>query len=81
LVQEKLVYDQHSLTIDVDNAEDRLNDDQRNVYEIILNATINKDGKLSFVYGSGGISKTFVYTTLLFRLRGQSKIVLIIASS
>jgi hypothetical protein len=27
LVQEKLAYDQHSLTTDVDNAKDRLNDD------------------------------------------------------
>jgi hypothetical protein len=27
LVQEELAYDQHSLTIDADNAEDRLNDD------------------------------------------------------
>jgi hypothetical protein len=29
LVQKKLAYDQHSLTIDADDAEDRLNDDQR----------------------------------------------------
>jgi hypothetical protein len=27
LVKEKLVYDQHSLTADANNAEDRLNDD------------------------------------------------------
>jgi hypothetical protein len=27
LVQEELAYDQHSLTIDADNAKDRLNDD------------------------------------------------------
>jgi len=27
LVQEELAYDQHSLTTDVDNAEDRFNDD------------------------------------------------------
>jgi len=27
LVEEKLAYDQHSLTTDTDNAEDRLNDD------------------------------------------------------
>ncbi len=27
LVKEELAYDQHSLTIDVDNAEDRFNDD------------------------------------------------------
>jgi hypothetical protein len=30
LVQEELVYDQYSLTTNVDNAEDRLNDDQCN---------------------------------------------------
>jgi len=41
----------------------------------------NKKGKLLFVYGSGGTSKTFVWTTLLSRLRGQGKIMLAIASS
>jgi len=81
LVQEELAYDQHSLTTDVDNVEDKLNDDQRNAYETILNVVINKEGKLFFVYGSGGIDKTFVWTTLLSRLRGQGKIVLVVASS
>jgi hypothetical protein len=60
LVQEELAYDQHSLTTDANNAEDRLNDDQRNAYETILNAVTNKEGKLFFVYGSGGSCKTFV---------------------
>jgi hypothetical protein len=68
LVQEKLAYDQHSLTTDVNNAEDRFNDDQRSAYETILNVVTNKDGKLFFVYGSGGIDKTFVWTTLLSSL-------------
>jgi len=36
LVQEELAYDRHSLTTDVDNAKDRLNDDQCNTYETIL---------------------------------------------
>jgi hypothetical protein len=80
LVQEELAYDQHSLTTDEDNAEDRLNDDQRNAYETILNVVTNKEGKLFFVYGNGGISKTFVWTTLLSCLRGQGKIVLVVAS-
>jgi hypothetical protein len=61
--------------------EERLNDDQRNTYETILNAVINKKGKLFFVYGSGGTGKTFVWTTLPSRLRGQGKIVLAVASS
>jgi ATP-dependent DNA helicase PIF1 len=65
LVQEELAYDQHSLTIDVNNAEDRLNDDQCSAYETILNVVTNKEGKLFFVYGNGGTDKTFVWTTLL----------------
>jgi hypothetical protein len=81
LVQEELAYDQHSLTIDANNAKDRFNDDQHSAYESILNVMTNKEGKLFFVYGSGGTGKTFVWTTLLFRLRGQGKIVLVIASS
>jgi len=80
LVQEELAYDRHSLTADADNAEDRLNDDQRNAYDTILDAVTNKEGKLFFVYGNGGIGKTFVWTTLLSRLRGQGKIVLAVAS-
>jgi hypothetical protein len=69
------------LTINVDNAEDRLNDDQCNAYKFILNAVINKEGKLFFVYGNGGIDKTFVWTMLMSYLRGQGKIVLVVASS
>jgi len=81
LVQEELAYDQHSLTIDVNNVKDRFNDDQRTAYKTILNAMTNKEGKLFFVYGSGGIGKTFVWITFLFRLRGQGKIMLAVASS
>ncbi len=81
MVEEKLAYDRHSLTTDADNAKDRLNGDQCNAYETILNVVTNKEGKLFFVYGSGGTGKTFVWTTLMSRLRGQGKIVLAVASS
>jgi len=81
LVEKELAYDQHSLSTDADNAEDKLNDDQRNTYETILNAVINKEGKLFFVYGSGGTGKIFVWITLLSYLQGQGKIVLAVASS
>jgi DNA replication protein DnaC len=69
------------LTTNEDNAEDRLNDDQRNAYETILNAMINKEGKLFFMYGSGGTGKTFVWIMFLSHLRQQGKIVLAVASS
>jgi hypothetical protein len=35
----------------------------------------------SFVYGSGGTSKTFVWTTLMSRLQRQGKIVFVVTSS
>jgi hypothetical protein len=69
------------LTTDADNAKDRFNDDQRNAYETILNVVTNKDSKLFFVYGSGGIDKTFVWRTLMSYLRRQGKIVFAVASS
>jgi peptide deformylase len=49
LVQEELAYDQHSLTTDAKNVENRFNDDQRSAYETILNVMTNKKGKLFFV--------------------------------
>jgi len=69
LVQEKLAYDQHSLTTHVDNAENRLNDDQRSAYKTILNVVTHKKGKLFLMYGSGGTDKTFVLTTFMSHLR------------
>jgi len=45
-----------------------------------LNAVTNKQGKLFFMYGSGGTGKTFVWTTLMSRLRRQGKIVLAVVS-
>jgi hypothetical protein len=40
----------------------------------------NKESKLLFVYGSGGTGKTFVWTTIMSRLRGQGKIMFGVAS-
>jgi hypothetical protein len=70
LVQEALAYDQHSLTTNASNAEDKLDDDQCNAYETILNAVTNKEGKIFFVYRNGGTDKTFVWTTFLSHLQG-----------
>ncbi len=69
------------MSTNADNVEDRLNGDQRNAYETILNVVTNKEGKLFFVYDSGGIGKTFVWTTVLSWLQGQGKIMLAVASS
>jgi hypothetical protein len=69
------------LTTDANNAKDRFNDELASAYETILNVVTNKEGKLLFLYSSGGTSKAFIWTTLLSHLQGQDKIVLAIASS
>ncbi|XP_017217100.2 uncharacterized protein LOC108194658 [Daucus carota subsp. sativus] len=40
-----------------------------------------KEGKIFFVYGSGGCGKTFLWRTLISKLRSQGDIVLPVASS
>ncbi|KAK6021271.1 hypothetical protein OSTOST_13057 [Ostertagia ostertagi] len=76
LIQEQLNYDQAA-----DTNEARLNADQLLAYQTILDSVTSQEGKLFFLDGPGGTGKTFVWTTLLARLRGQGKIVLAVASS
>ncbi|XP_074359006.1 uncharacterized protein LOC141698233 [Apium graveolens] len=57
-----------------------LNDEQKIVYDSILDNINQKNGGVFFVYGSGGCVKTFLWQTLCCRLRSEHKIVLPVAS-
>ncbi|XP_074351859.1 uncharacterized protein LOC141691008 [Apium graveolens] len=57
-----------------------LNDEQKIVYDSILDNINQKKGGVFFVYGSGGCGKTFLWQTLCCRLRSEHKIVLPVAS-
>lgn len=57
------------------------NRDQRFVYDKILESVANQEGGLFFVYGSGGCGKTYLWRTLICKLRSQGDIVLLVASS
>ncbi|XP_033138010.1 ATP-dependent DNA helicase PIF1-like [Brassica rapa] len=58
-----------------------LNREQLDVYQAIIESTQEDYGKLFFVYGAGGTGKTFLYQTIISRLRSEKKIVLPVASS
>ncbi|KAJ0254528.1 Helitron helicase-like domain-containing protein, partial [Hirschfeldia incana] len=58
-----------------------LNAEQRLIYEAVLDSIGKKDGKLFFVQGAGGTGKTFLYQTIISRLRSRKQIVLPVASS
>lgn len=59
----------------------KLNTEQRDVYNTVIDSIDKNQGRLIFVHGSGGCGKTFLWQTLCARLRSERKIVLPVASS
>uniref|UniRef100_A0A0D3CLL8 ATP-dependent DNA helicase n=2 Tax=Brassica oleracea var. oleracea TaxID=109376 RepID=A0A0D3CLL8_BRAOL len=58
-----------------------ITDEQRGVYEQILDAVLTDSGGVFFLYGYGGTRKTFVYRALSSAIRSRGMIVLNSASS
>ncbi|CAN6703406.1 unnamed protein product [Malus baccata var. baccata] len=63
------------------DAIERLNDDQRSAFNIIIGAIQRSENATFFVDGPGGIGKTYLYRALLASLRRLGHIVLATASS
>ncbi|CAL1378782.1 unnamed protein product [Linum trigynum] len=58
-----------------------LNMEQFHVYSAVLNSVHNNVGCPFFLYGHGGTGKTFLYNAITAKLRSQSKLVILVASS
>ena len=58
-----------------------MTDEQKGVYNTIMEATNSGKGGTFFLYGYGGTGKTFVWNTLSSAIRSQGEIVLNVASS
>ncbi|GJZ62274.1 DNA helicase PIF1, ATP-dependent [Tanacetum coccineum] len=58
-----------------------LNPEQRLIYEQVIESVYNQKGQFSFIHGPGGTGKTFLYKTIIARLRSARMIVLAVASS
>ncbi|XP_058766740.1 uncharacterized protein LOC131640353 [Vicia villosa] len=56
-------------------------DEQRGIFEEIMDAVEKQQGGVFFLYGYGGTGKTFMWKTLSAALRSKKKIVLPVASS
>ncbi|KAK4596705.1 hypothetical protein RGQ29_014654 [Quercus rubra] len=69
ILQEELDYDRDSLAVEHIELFNGLNSDQSN------------KGDFLFVYGHGGIGKTYLWKTIICRLRSEGKIVIVVASS
>ncbi|GJQ94919.1 reverse transcriptase domain-containing protein [Tanacetum coccineum] len=78
LIREALDFDIKKSKIDREQLHSLLNPEQRVIYEHVIEFVHNQNGQFYFVYGPGGTGKTFLYQTIISRLRSERMIVLAI---
>ncbi|XP_035842281.1 uncharacterized protein LOC110876254 [Helianthus annuus] len=81
LINEELSYFQNTIEDELNNMLLLLTDEQRNVFDQIMESVRTNKGGVFFVYGYGGTGKTFLWKTLSAAIRSKSEIVLNVASS
>ena len=73
LIEEEMSYDirisqrEHEILIS------GLNNEQRTIYNSIMEDVFSKSGGMFFVYGHGGTGKTYPYRTILATVRSKKK--------
>jgi hypothetical protein len=81
LVTEQLDYNQADERAAALANFERMNPEQQDAFNRVIESVEKKLGKVFFLSGAGGTGKTFVYNTLAHHLRGEFCIVLCVASS
>ncbi|XP_073041919.1 uncharacterized protein [Primulina eburnea] len=81
LIHDEMRFDRRVLFREHHNLLNNLNDQQRQVYNTIMAVVDSNTGGIFFVYGYGGIGKTFIWKTMSACLRSNGEIVLNVASS
>lgn len=81
LIVEETSYDTEEMKNEHERLHSRLNKEQTQTYNAVLEAVHQKSGGLFFVCGSGGCGKTFLWRAIISKLRSEEKIVLPVASS
>ncbi|KAK9203752.1 hypothetical protein WN943_014008 [Citrus x changshan-huyou] len=81
LVNEELDYDRDQLKKLHEKSFTTLNACQKSAYEAIMHFVDNEEGRLFFINRHGGTGKTFLWNTIIAKLRSHSKIVLPVATS
>lgn len=81
LLIDKLSYNRETLREESEKLSRKLTDEQRNVYEIVIDETISSHGGLFYVYCYGGTRKTFVWRALYSSLYSKGDIFINVVSS
>ena len=79
--EERLSYNIAQLESILSNNIPLLNEDQHNIYNTIMQAVEQDSSQCFFIDGPGGTGKTFLYNTILAKIRLHGEIALPVASS
>ncbi|WCJ37991.1 hypothetical protein M5689_019078 [Euphorbia peplus] len=71
LLLQETNYDIGATEIEYQRLSRELNAGQRNIFNIVMDSVELKKGKTIFVQGHGGTGKTFLWKTLLCKLRSE----------
>ncbi|XP_076926058.1 uncharacterized protein LOC143589089 [Bidens hawaiensis] len=74
-------YDREKLAHEHQSLRGLLNGQQKTIYEHIMLLSTSKRQVLAFIYGHGGIGKTFLWNTIISGLRSEKLVVLAVAAS
>ncbi|KAK9714657.1 hypothetical protein RND81_06G110100 [Saponaria officinalis] len=78
---EELSYDKDAMLTEHTRLLSSMTDEQRSVYNQIMDNVHKGNGGIFFVYGYGGTGETFIWRTLCATIRSKGEIVLPVASS
>lgn len=81
LLLEEMMYDCQSLKIHAAERIESLNHMQRVIFEEVVQSVASNIGGFYFIYGHGGTGKTYLWSTILCKLRSEGHIVLVVATS
>ncbi|KAF7835735.1 uncharacterized protein G2W53_010594 [Senna tora] len=81
LISEELNYHKELLRTQHHTFFATLTQEQKKIYNLVIEAVDQQNGGIFFVNGFGGSGKTFIWNTLTSALRGRGDIVLAVASS
>ncbi|KAL8154528.1 hypothetical protein AgCh_000044 [Apium graveolens] len=81
LVVEETSYNLDEMKSEFDKLFENCNPEQLEIFNQVLHSIQSNSGGVYFVYGSGGCRKTFIWKTLIYKLRSLGLIVLPVASS
>ncbi|KAK1350607.1 ATP-dependent DNA helicase [Heracleum sosnowskyi] len=81
LILEETSYNKDEMESEFKHLLSNCNEEQMVVYNAVLHYVNSDQGGFFFVYGSGGCGKTYLWRTLICKLRASGKIVLPVASS